>query len=230
VEIVEKIGFDFHEVARKLHKHDCVAIAIRVRRFDEYVRDFLARFPNGVVVSIGCGLDDRFSRIDNGQVIFYDLDFPGVIAVRRRFLTESARNRFIASSALDFAWMSPLETLKPRPFLFIAVGVFPYFSEDEAKTLLEQLRYRFPGTEIAFDVVNASMVKKMSQHSALKETEANLRWGIRDSRDVETLCPGAKFLDDWYYSDKWEPKLGFFNLILRLPRFKKTFWAVRYRL
>jgi len=230
VEMVEKIGFDFREVARKFHKHDLICTAMRVRRFDEYVQDFLARFPNGVVVSIGCGLDDRFSRIDNGQVIFYDLDFPGVIAMRRRFLTESARNHCIPSSAQDFTWMNTLETLKPRPFLFIAEGVFQYFSEDEVKTLIEQLRSRFPGAEMAFDVCNTYMVKRMSHHSALKETEASLRWGIKDSRDIEILCPGVKFLDDWYYSDKWERKLGLFNLVLRVPFFKKMMWAVRYQL
>lgn len=70
VEMVEKIEFDFHEVARKFRKHDIICTAMRVKHFDECVQDFLAGFPNGVVVSIGCGLDDRFSRIDNGQVVF----------------------------------------------------------------------------------------------------------------------------------------------------------------
>jgi len=39
-----------------------------------------------VIVNIGCGLDSRFLRIDNGSVIFYDLDLPELIDLKKRFL------------------------------------------------------------------------------------------------------------------------------------------------
>ena len=47
-------------------------------------RDFLSRHPEAVVVHIGCGLDSRFERVDNGRVEWYDLDLPEVIALRRK--------------------------------------------------------------------------------------------------------------------------------------------------
>ena len=70
---------------------------MRIRHFDRYVADFLAREPDGVVVSLGCGLDDRRRRVDNGTVRWFDLDLPEVIELRRRFLDETDRMRFIAS-------------------------------------------------------------------------------------------------------------------------------------
>ena len=92
-------------VAGKLDKRLVVHIAIRAKRYDDYARVFLKRSPDGVIVNIGCGLDSRFQRIDNGQVVFYDLDLPEIIAIKKGFFTETERYRFIASSVLDFNWM-----------------------------------------------------------------------------------------------------------------------------
>ena len=54
-----------------------------------YVRIPL-REPDGIVVSLGCGLDNRRRRIDNGLVVV-QLDLPEVIKLRRRFLPETER-------------------------------------------------------------------------------------------------------------------------------------------
>ena len=65
-----------------------VHIALRAQKYDQYVRDFLARHTDGVVVNLGCGFDTRFFRIDNGQVIFFDLDLPDVIEIKQHFIQE----------------------------------------------------------------------------------------------------------------------------------------------
>ena len=54
--------------------------------FDEQVGRFLKSFPDGIVVNMGCGLDTRFPRVDNGKVLWFDLDLPEAIAIRRKFL------------------------------------------------------------------------------------------------------------------------------------------------
>ena len=46
------------------------------------VRDYLHEHPNAAVVNLGCGLDDTGRSCDNGSCRIYNLDFPGVIAVR----------------------------------------------------------------------------------------------------------------------------------------------------
>ncbi len=86
--------------------------------------EFLKSSPDGVVVNIGCGLDSRFSRIDNGRVRFYDLDLPDVIGIKRRFFEETDRYHLIPSSVLDYDWIAPLLQACDVPFLFVAEGVF----------------------------------------------------------------------------------------------------------
>ena len=80
VAIVKQMDCDFSRL--KLHGHDEIAVILRMRKFDRHVQEFLTRNPNAVVVHIGCGLDTRFERVDNGRVEWFDLDLPEVIEPR----------------------------------------------------------------------------------------------------------------------------------------------------
>jgi len=98
-----------------------VAIVLRNRELDRHVQEFLARHEDAVVVHIGCGLDARFERVDDGHVDWSDLDLPEVIDLRRRLLgAEGPRYHHLACSVLDTAWMDRVSEHALRPFLFIA--------------------------------------------------------------------------------------------------------------
>src|SRR5512139_1757937 len=102
------------------------------REMDRYARDFLSRHPQAVVVHIGCGLDSRFERVDNGLVEWYDLDIPDVIALRRRLIgDEGGRYHLLACSVLEPACLEAVSVHRGRAFLFLAEGVFMYFPETQ---------------------------------------------------------------------------------------------------
>ena len=63
--------------------------ALRTKKYDEYAQDFLTRNPAGTVVNIGCGMDTRFFRVDNGKLNFFDLDLPQMITFKKKMLKES---------------------------------------------------------------------------------------------------------------------------------------------
>ena len=159
-----KNGLHGRMVRGKIDKRMVVHIAIRAKRYDEYVTEFLKSSPDGVVVNIGCGLDSRFLRIDNERVRFYDLDLPDVIEIKRRFFEETDRYHLIPSSVLDYDWMAPLLQTCDGPFLFIAEGVFMYLHREDVKSLVLELQSRFPGSELVCEVFNDLWLK-----GALKE-------------------------------------------------------------
>jgi O-methyltransferase involved in polyketide biosynthesis len=64
------------------------------------VIEFPMSSPDGVVVNIGCGMDSRFSRINNGRVCFHDLDLPEVPECKRRFFEATDSYHFIPPSVL----------------------------------------------------------------------------------------------------------------------------------
>jgi O-methyltransferase involved in polyketide biosynthesis len=86
VAVIDQLDYDFTRI--KLQGHDELGIILRLREFDRFARDFLTAHPDGVIVHIGCGLDTRFERVDNGGVEWYDLDLPDVIELHRKLVGE----------------------------------------------------------------------------------------------------------------------------------------------
>jgi O-methyltransferase involved in polyketide biosynthesis len=224
-------------VSGTLDKRLVVHIAIRAKKYDDYARVFLQRYPDGVIVNIGCGLDSRFLRIDTGRVVFYDLDLPEIIAIKKAFFKESERYHLIASSVLDFSWMVPVMRHK-GPFLFMAEGVFMYLDGKDVRSLVLRIQEKFPGSELVCEVVNSlwlgSLLKKILDYKIQRQVhlgkDAMFRSGIHDSREMEQWHRGIQFLDEWSYFDSDEEKLGWLKFLKHLEFIRKTQWTVHYRL
>ncbi len=225
--IMERLDFDFSKI--RMHSHDEVLVLIRARQFDRFAREFLERHPDGVVVHIGCGLDTRFERVDNGRAEWYDLDVPAVIKLRQGVIEESCpRHHLLGMSVFEDGWMLEIGPQKPRPFLFMAEGVFQYFEEAQIRSLVLKLRDRFPGAELVFDSVTPFLLRLDNLHLVVYGFEARLHFGLKHARDLEEWGPGICLLQDWYYFDSPEPRLGWSQGILRLMG--KSTGIFRYRL
>jgi O-methyltransferase involved in polyketide biosynthesis len=224
-------------ISGALDKRLVVHIAIRAKKYDDYARDFMQRFPDGVIVNIGCGLDSRFLRIDNGRLVLYDLDLPEIIAIKKDFFTETERYHLIASPVMDFDWMAPVRQHK-GPFLFMAEGVFMYLEEHDVRSLVLEIQKKFPGSELVCEVVNSlwlgPLLKKMLDYKMQRQAhlgkDAMFRSGIRDHREIEHWHDGIQFLDEWSYFDSGEEKLGWLRLLRHIEFIRKTQWTVHYRL
>ena len=224
-------------VKGKMKKEMVTHIAIRAKQYDKYVRDFLENSPDGVIVNIGCGLDSRFLRIDNGKVMFYDLDLPEVIEIKKQFFEENERYHFISSSVLDYEWMSIVAEHK-GPFLFMAEGVFMYLHRDDVQSLILKLRLKFTSSELVCEVFNSiwlkKPLKKIMDFKMQKELhlgkDATFHFGIRDSKEIEEWHDGIELLDDWSYFDSDEKKLGLLKMFGKIQFLRKTQWTVHYKL
>src|SRR5512136_3471188 len=149
VELVSRLDCDFSGVQRL--KNEQVNYLLRMREFDRLARAFLAEHPNGVIVDLGCGLDTRFERIDNGCVEWYGLDLPEVIELRKEMLEETPRSHFIGCSVLDFSWMDALSGQAGKPILFLAEAMLVYLVEADVRRLVTALAERFPGADLVCD-------------------------------------------------------------------------------
>jgi O-methyltransferase involved in polyketide biosynthesis len=116
------------------------------------------KFLCAVIINIGCGLDTRFSRIDNGKVHWYDLDLPESIHLRRQFFKETERYQMIAKSVFDYSWIQ--EIPKGTPILIIVEGLFMYFTVEEVVELLDLLVKSFEGAEILVETIPPYLVKQ----------------------------------------------------------------------
>jgi O-methyltransferase involved in polyketide biosynthesis len=185
-----------------------VAVILKGREFDRFAQAFLARHPDAVVVHIGCGLDTRFERVDNGQVEWYDLDLPEVVELRRKLVGgEGARHHFLACSVLDSAWLDTVSAHGQRPYLFLAEGVFMYFEEAQVKSLVLRLHEHFPGAELVFDAFSPIMRWGHNVKVTRTGIGAYLHWALKHGRDLEQWSDGIRLLDERFPFQHPEPRL-----------------------
>ncbi len=242
--LMERIDYDWRRI--KFAGPDLAANVVRLREFDRFARDFLDKHsrptpagrdsttsqPHATVVHIGCGLDTRFQRLAerNRQVRWFDLDLPDVIALRKQLLPESERNRYLACSAFEPAWMDLVDAPGAGPFLFVAEAVLIYFEEAQVKDLLVRMQRRFPGAELVTDGATPLTVRLDNLHLIFTGSAARVRWGLKDPRDVENWSPGIRLLESFYYFDRPEPRMGLPAWFRHIPGVSKGSGIYRYRL
>lgn len=217
VEIARSLGCDITPGSEFFFTQ--VGTAQRTIVFNDYTNDFLSRHPNGTVVNMACGLDTRFERLDNGQVQWFDLDFPEVIDIRRRFFKESERYRFIEKSVFDYTWLD--EIPKDRPVFISAEGLFCYFTESQVHELLTRIAKTFDNVEVAIEAVSPFMVKHTDKHPSLKGQEACMRWGVKSGSEIDAWNIGFRFVSERYYMSECKKRSLSVRLMCLLPFFGK---------
>jgi O-methyltransferase involved in polyketide biosynthesis len=240
VALVTNMSYDFDRIRQvKMDEDDKVGVILRNLEFDRQVRDFLTRHPDAVGVHIGCGLDARFERVDNGRVEWYDLDLPEVIEQRRKFIgDEGERYHLLAGSVFDSAWLDKVGVHRQRPFLFLAEGVFMYFEEAQVKSLVLMLRDRFPGAELVFDAFSPFLVRANNLRMAVSKFGVRYRWGLRRGQEIEKWgdpstslrAGGIRLLDEWGYFDRPEPRLDHIRWMRHIPLLARVMRVYHYRL
>jgi O-methyltransferase involved in polyketide biosynthesis len=176
VEIVDAIDFDYDKYGQNAGG---VVTVLRTAVFDMWVRHFLADHPNGTVVELGCGLNTRFERVDNGALHWVDVDLPDTIDLRRKFFTDTDRRTMIAASVLDASWQEEVAQ-RPGPYFFVAEGVLVYLDEADVMRMLSGLAARFPGSSTAFDTYSRNMMEQQHKMADRKNIPARWAWSCDD--------------------------------------------------
>ena len=200
VKIIDQVDYDFSKMTQNMDELSQIAWIKRSLICDQVIRKFLSSYPGGTIINIGCGLDTTFERTDNGKLKWYDLDLADVIELRRKFIQEGERRKFIASSFLEKEWLENIEV--HGNVLFIAAGVFYYFEGNQIKDFIIRLVNKYPGSEMLFDVCSPIGVKiankKVVESSGLDE-KSHLIWGIENKKNLLTWDSRIKIIRTYYY-------------------------------
>lgn len=225
VRIIDALDYDFAKHEQKMNMWGCAA---RTILFDREAGQYIEKYPDCTVINLACGLDDRFSRLDNGRIKWYNIDFENIIALRKDLIEPNERVTDIASSALDFAWMEQV-ALRPQT-LIIAEGFLMYLTEEEVRSLFDRIAEHFENSTLLLELMSTWMVKNQSKHDTIKKTGAVFRWGVTKTEDFTKLCPTYKMTGDYNFTDtmkRYSPvMLSIFSLFFRsknnrLGRFEK---------
>ncbi|MFH0760997.1 MAG: class I SAM-dependent methyltransferase [Bacteroidota bacterium] len=223
-DLYNRIEFDWDLIKKGLRITDPILMGIRVRKFDQMCLQFLERHPNGIIVSLGSGLDYRFGRINNNQYYFVDIDFPEVLEFKKLITPISTRNLLIGKSVLDYSWIEQVlkfSTENHAPVFFIAEGLMIYLEMREIQELLKGIHEAFPQAEVFFDMFNERAKKTAERKSMFKDWDVEIKTALNSGKRMEEWGIGFKVLSEWYFSDDQDAKRGWMKLIWVIPGVKK---------
>ena len=188
-EIVSSVDFDFTQVdqSRKL----AIYMAMRAMQFDRYVREFAAKYPDGVILQLGVGLDSRVRRVECANS-WYDLDFPEVIALRRKYFPENERYHLIAAPALPTDWLAALP--QSEHALVLAEGLSMYLSEQDMRNLMTALQAHFGQTTFVFDAYSKSAAKLSALKNPVNAVKARIDFAMDEPQSLLAGMQGMQVL------------------------------------
>jgi O-methyltransferase involved in polyketide biosynthesis len=183
--ILEKIDYDFSQFEKGQIENHQLIWALRAYNFDNTMKAFLETNKDAVVINIGAGLDTTFRRVDNGNVIWINIDLPDVAALRQKLIPDTEREMTIAQSVFDFTWIDDIaQHTTGRTIMIMAAGVLFYFERSDVKTLFCTLAERYPSAHVVFDAMswfavwasNLTIMRKSGMDSS-----ARLKWHLRNA-------------------------------------------------
>ncbi|GGC40724.1 putative O-methyltransferase [Siccirubricoccus deserti] len=171
------------------------SLAARAAAIDGALAAWLGEHPEGLVISLGEGLETQSRRVDNGRMRWLSVDLPEAIGLRERFLPPTERFRHLAASALDPGWMAAAE---PGVAVFVvAQGLLMYLEPAAVAGLLGRMAERLPGARLVFDTIPPwlSLLTLRGLHHTPRYRLPPMPWGIARDAIAPTLM-------------RWCPRLG----------------------
>lgn len=216
VKILEQLGIQ--PSARWTSGKKAYLAPFRTEIIDEFVVRYLQEKPGSTVVNLGCGLDARFHRLDDGRVRWYDLDLPDAISLKRKFFGETDRYKLLAKSMFDYSWMDAVD--RTDNVLFIAEGLLFYFTPEEVRGLLKKTESKFPDADLLIDAIS-SFADIFSRINRLGIT--GVKWHIEDRAELDLWFDRSVVKAEWYFWDRHRDRLpAKQRLLTMLPRYRKA--------
>lgn len=193
---VNHVDFEFSQ----WDDEDAMQLGIVVRSciYDDVVRNYINENPESTIIQFGSGLDTRFNRVDNGRIIWVDIDFPEVIELREKLFDNRDKDRwkFISGDIFDYEWFEKIP--KDRRIFFLTEGVLLYYPENQVKDLLKEIADRYPSCEIIIDAITNLYIMFGGREFThlLKDDQNHLpfKWLYNNTADLLSWHPSFKLV------------------------------------
>jgi O-methyltransferase involved in polyketide biosynthesis len=230
--IVRHIDYDFPRL--KIAKDDVITDVIRAKQFDAWTTDFLADHPDATVLHLACGLDGRVNRVAHSKnVRWYDLDYPEVIELRKRFYPPRDGYFMIGSSVTDPSFLNEVQT--SESVMIVAEGLVMYLSEQEVKELLQRLTSHFQSGQLAFDVLSRLTARLAKFQPAFATIGPSSLWGIDDLKTIEQWVPRLQLVREMAWTEvlknariSWAFRV-IYRMTNHIPSLRRVIRFVLYR-
>lgn len=214
-EIWEKEGFPLK--GKSASKWLAYSMGMRAAVFDNWVRSQMEKFPDAIVLHIGCGMDSRCLRVEAKDCQWFDVDFPEVIAARKRYFEETERYHMIGADIRQEDWLARIPG--DRTAIIVMEGVSMYLKPEELKAALGRWNNHFKEIRILLDSYTIFAAKATKYKNPIHEVGVKQVYGFDDPKDLETGT-GLSFVG----AHSLTPE----SLIQQLPKREHRFFRVLF--
>lgn len=213
-------------------------IALRARKYDNYVRDFIHHNPEGLVVSLGCGFDTRYWRVSEKPWNYIELDLPEVIEAKESVLKGLMKYKTFGISVLDFRWIDDIAEIQRDNVMFLAEGLLMYLNEDAVSKIFKQISENFSRSYFVFEVVRKKytrgfwkkMVEMKMNRNLASGAGSSFNFGVKKAEEIEKFSSKLHVVEEWSYFEDKDIKPGFLYHFKHLKSFSRTQWTVKARI
>lgn len=168
------------DTSRKL----AIYMAMRAMQYDELAEKFASKNHESIIIHIGCGLDSRINRVKSKPKMWYDLDFPEVIGLRKNYFTETGNYKMLGSPVMETEWLKSIP-YSGEKVLIIAEGLTMYLSEKDIIKLISDFKAYFGNVTFIFDAYSPFAAKMSKYKNPINAVEAKIDFAMDDPKILE---------------------------------------------
>jgi O-methyltransferase involved in polyketide biosynthesis len=220
-EIYSHIDFDFKKF--KFLYQTRTAVSIRTKIIDDIVINFAKKHKKFQVINFAAGLDTRYHRLglNKKNIECYDIDFPGIINIRKNFFKTSKYHKLVSCNALDPHWTKI--TNKNIPTLFIGEGLSMYLTKSQNTHLLKLIKHHYPEAELIFDIISKVFIGKEFLNPSFHHLKAKFYWGANSGKDYEKLFNKVRVISEESIYNRYSERWGVFSFMKDIKGIQNLF-------
>lgn len=213
-QIWEKEGFPLKGKARS--KWLAYNMGMRAAVFDRWLEEKQAADPSAVILHLGCGMDSRVIRVGTRGHRWFDVDFPEVIAERKKYFFDAEEYTMLSGDLREKDW---LEKLPHGSAIVVMEGVSMYLTAQERQELIRVLTKHFHQLALLADVYTVFGAKATKYKNPINTVGVTRVYGV-DSPEEFAPASGLSFVK----AHDLTPA----EMIRLLPRKEQTFFNVMF--
>jgi O-methyltransferase involved in polyketide biosynthesis len=204
-------------IQKKSSEYSFMASVARYYNMDNMARSFISKHQTCNIVYLGAGLETAYYRLNlnNQSVLFYEVDLPEVIDIRRSILGEHENEMLVGGDMFDMSWIHTIN--KSFPSLLIVSGVFQYFTEDKVRQFITNIRAHLKDVELIFDATNETGIKYANSYvNKTGNANALMHFYVNDGLDFARKTDTVLIEERVFFTDARKilaKKLGLYTRI-----------------
>ena len=191
-------------------------MGMRSAVFDRWLVEKMAADSGAAVLHLGCGMDSRVTRAGTRGHRWYDVDFPEVIAERKKYFSETEEYTMVSGDLRQPGW---LESIPGGSAIVVMEGISMYLTGGQRLALMKQLSAHFDRLAVLMDVYTTFAAKATKYKNPINEVGVTQVYGFDDPEEL-TADTGLRFVKEHDLTPE--------SMIRQLPKGERGFFKVMF--